>query len=106
MNKGNATFGRQVGSYPLLVCLPYKKNVGKFVDVKIKDYGYRSITGIEYPLNINHANMKAIESLPAIGKKRAVRIMANRPFKNFEELYKIMDSVFNKEEVNNWISLK
>ena len=106
INKGNATFGRQVGSYPLLVCLPYKKNVGKFVDVKIKDYGYRSITGIEYPLNINHANMKAIESLPAIGKKRAVRIMANRPFKNFEELDKVMDSVFNKEEINNWISLK
>jgi len=106
INKGNATFGRQVGSYPLLICLPYKESVGKFVDVKIKDYGYRSVTGIEYPLKINHSSMKALENLPGIGKKRAVRIMANRPFKNFKELDEIMDSSFNKEEIKNWISLR
>jgi len=50
--------------------------------------------------------MKALENLPAIGKKRAVRIMANRPFKNFKELDEIMDSVFDKEEIKSWISLK
>ena len=106
INKGNSTFGRQIGTYPLLVGLPYKECVGKFVDVKIKGYGYRSITGLEYPLRVNYASMNAIENLPHIGRKRAIRIMSGRPFKNFEELIKKMDENFKKEEVAEWISFK
>jgi len=106
INRGNNTFGRQIGSYPLLVCLPYKKNVGEYVDIKIKGYGYRSITGIEYPLDINSADMKILENLPRIGRKRAVRIAANRPFKNINELSSVMDDGFDSKEISNWIFFK
>lgn len=103
INKGNNTFGRQAGSYSLLVCLPYKKNAGEYVDVKIKEYGYRSVTGIEYPLNVNNTSMKTLEILPGIGRKRATRIAANRPFKNMDELNNTMDENFNPEKILDWI---
>ncbi|MCG2826816.1 MAG: radical SAM protein, partial [Thermoplasmatales archaeon] len=78
---GNMTFGRQMGSYPLLVGIPYKTQENIFINVCITDWGMRSVTGIEYPFNINKASLKAMESLPGVGKKRAMRIVRNRPFK-------------------------
>ncbi len=106
IHKGNNTFGRQIGSYPLLICLPYKKEIGVFADVKISGHGYRSVTGIEYPLNINNSNLSGLGALPTVGKKRAVRILANRPLKNINELNKIMDNNFNSEEISDWISFR
>ncbi|WP_423792313.1 radical SAM protein [Methanocaldococcus indicus] len=42
----NLYFGRQLGSYPILVGIKGNVNIGEFVDVKVVDYGYRSITGV------------------------------------------------------------
>ena len=105
VQRGNNTFGRQVGSYPLLVCLPYMKSVGCWVDVKIFDYGYRSITGIEFPLNINSASLSALEQLPTVGKKRAVRLIQHRPFTTCEDIASIMDENFDVNAILPWISL-
>ncbi len=88
---GKLTFGRQLGSYPLLVGIPGVYTLGQFMDVKIVDYGYRSITAIPYPINLNDAQRQTIEAIPGIGKKRAIRILANRPFKSNSELEKILD---------------
>lgn len=41
----NVTFGRQLGSYPILVGVRGKLELEKFYDVKIVDYGFRSVTG-------------------------------------------------------------
>ena len=39
-------FGRQFGSYPILVGIVDKNlKIGEFVDVEVVDYGRRSITG-------------------------------------------------------------
>ena len=43
--ENNLSFGRQLGSYPLLIGIKEKLEINKFYDVKIIDYGYRSITG-------------------------------------------------------------
>ena len=91
IHKGKLTFARQLGSYPLLVGIPGVKDLKKFYDVKVIDYGYRSITGLVYPLDINKAKREEIEWIPGIGKKRAIRILANRPFKNKEELKNALD---------------
>jgi radical SAM superfamily enzyme with C-terminal helix-hairpin-helix motif len=88
---GKLTFGRQIGSYPLLVGIPGVYPLDKFFNVKIVDYGFRSITAIPYPLNLNSAPRQTIEAIPGIGKKRAIRILANRPFKNLKDLNKILD---------------
>jgi radical SAM superfamily enzyme with C-terminal helix-hairpin-helix motif len=90
---GKLTFGRQLGSYPLLVGIPGVLPLDKFIDVNIVDYGYRSITAVPYPLDINNANRETIEAIPGIGKKRASRIIAKRPFKNIDELIQSLDDL-------------
>lgn len=91
LRDGNVTFGRQIGSYPLLVGIPYPVEVGRFVDVVITGWGQRSVTGIEHPFPINTAPMAALASLPGIGKKRAARIAAARPFTGMEGLAEALD---------------
>jgi radical SAM superfamily enzyme with C-terminal helix-hairpin-helix motif len=82
------TFGRQIGTYPLLIGIPYRTETERFCDIIVTEHGFRSITGIEFPFPINKANMNAISSLPGIGKKRAARIVMARPIKNADELAK------------------
>jgi len=88
---GNTMFGRQIGSYPLLVGIPYKIRENVFIDVCVTDWGMRSITGIGYPFSINKASLKAVESLPGVGKKRAMRIVRSRPFKTENGFIKCLD---------------
>jgi radical SAM superfamily enzyme with C-terminal helix-hairpin-helix motif len=38
------TFGRQLGSYPILVGISEKLPIGKFVDVRVTGHGFRSIS--------------------------------------------------------------
>lgn len=79
------TFGRQLASYPLLVGMPMKLELGKFFDVLVVDYGHRSITGIPVPVEINKAPLKIIEMLVG-SKKQAAEIIRGRPFKNKEDI--------------------
>ena len=88
---GNTTFGRQMGTYPILIGVPGKFPLHQFITVKVTDYGYRSITAVPYPLDINTANRDTIEAISGIGKKRAIRILANRPFKNENEILEAID---------------
>lgn len=88
---GNITFGRQIGSYPILIGIPYIISIGKFVDVFITSHGKRSLTAIEFPFLINKMSLRAIECLPNVGRKRAVRIFKKMPFKNEEEFLNAID---------------
>ncbi len=102
-HNGDLTFARQIGSYPLLVGIPGKYKLEEFLDVKIVDYGYRSITGIPYPLDINNAPRKTLTSIPGVGKKRAVKIIANRPYKNKEELTNVFEDEEIKKEIIDYL---
>jgi radical SAM superfamily enzyme with C-terminal helix-hairpin-helix motif len=95
---GGSTFGRQPGSYPILCGLPYQTDTNRFVDILITRHGYKSIIGVETPLDINRATMGAIEALPGVGRKRATRIMAKRPYDTLTQLSRAMDdpSVSNR----------
>ena len=100
------TFGRQIGSYPLLIGIPYKTDVNRFCDIIVTDHGFRSITGIEYPFPINKASMNAISSLPGIGKKRAAKIILARPFKNADEFIAAVGDTNVAERLVNIISFE
>ena len=91
LHDGVITFGRQIGSYPLLVGIPYKLELERFYDVIVTGWGFRSITALEYPFPINTANMSAISSLPGIGKKRAATIVRYRPYKDMDSLASVLD---------------
>ncbi|MEF8854292.1 MAG: radical SAM protein [Haloarculaceae archaeon] len=73
------TFGRQLGTYPLLVGIPGERELGRTVDVAVTDHGYRSVTGVPYPLDLNAASMDELTAIPGVGQSTAGDIVAGRP---------------------------
>ena len=102
---GNTVFGRQIGSYPLLIGIPGIKSLHEFIDVKTVDYGFRSITAIPNPLDINTASRQTLEQIPGIGKKRAIKILLNRPFSNKKELSQIFDDPIIYKKIIKYVKI-
>jgi radical SAM superfamily enzyme with C-terminal helix-hairpin-helix motif len=103
-NEGNTSFGRQVGTYPLLVGIPYRVEMGEIVDVMITDYGQRSVTGFVYPMDVNKATLRALSSLPGIGKRRAARMVLKRPFKSEKEFVSSLDEENVAKDLLQYVS--
>lgn len=74
------TFGRQMGSYPILVGIPMKLDIGRSYDILVIDHGHRSITGIPVPVDINKLPLKILNMIPGINKKQVTEVMKGRPF--------------------------
>lgn len=91
MRDGKTTFGRQVGTYPILVGIPYKVPLGIYIDVALTEHSGRSVTGIETPFPVNRSTLRALSSIPGIGKKRAARIATARPVRGPEDLARALD---------------
>jgi radical SAM superfamily enzyme with C-terminal helix-hairpin-helix motif len=79
------TFGRQLGTYSLLVAVPGERELGRTVDVAITDHGYRSVTGVPYPLDLNRATMDELTAIPGIGRSSAGDIVVGRPYSSVGE---------------------
>ncbi|WIV66761.1 radical SAM protein [Natrialbaceae archaeon AArc-T1-2] len=79
------TFGRQLGTYPLLVAIPGEHPLEERRDVAVVDHGYRSVTGVPYPLDLNAASMDELTAVPGLGKRRAGNIVVNRPYDSVAE---------------------
>ena len=80
------TFGRQLGTYPLLVGIPGERELGRTIDVAITDHGYRSVSGVPYPLDLNAASMDELEAIPGLGRQRAGNILVDRPYDSVENV--------------------
>jgi len=80
------TFGRQLGTYPLLVGIPGERPLGETLDVAVVDHGYRSVTGVPYPLNLNTASMEELTALPGVGSATAGDLVVNRPHQTVPSL--------------------
>ncbi len=91
IHDGNLTFARQLGSYPLLIGIPGNIQLHQFISVMIIDHGYRSVTAVPFPLDINTIPSQTLEALPGIGKKRAARIIKSRPITSYTMLLKVLD---------------
>ena len=74
------TFGRQLGTYPLLVGMPGEHELGRTVDVAVTDHGFRSVSGVPYPLDLNAASMDELTAIPGLGRQRAGNLVVDRPF--------------------------
>jgi len=85
-HEDGTTFGRQLGAYSLLVGVPGGRELGKTVDVAVVDHGYRSVTGVPYPLDPNAASMDELSAIPGIGRRRAGDIIVDRPHDSAESL--------------------
>ncbi len=90
-NEGKNTFGRPIGTYAMLVGVNYEVPLNTWTDLAITDYGFRSLTGITVPFPVNKANLRMLETLPDVGKKRAVRLSLKRPFRSEADVAKALD---------------
>lgn len=91
LREGGRTFGRQTGSYPILVGLPYPFEVGQKVDVAVTGTGPRSVGGVVHPTDVNKATLSMLGAIPGIGKKRAMAIVRRRPFVSPDDLWTLFD---------------
>jgi radical SAM superfamily enzyme with C-terminal helix-hairpin-helix motif len=79
-HEDGTTFGRQLGTYPLLVGIPGERDLGRTIDVAIVDHGYRSVTGVPHPLDVNAASMDELTAIPGIGRSTAGDVVVGRPY--------------------------
>jgi radical SAM superfamily enzyme with C-terminal helix-hairpin-helix motif len=85
-HEDGTTFGRQLGTYPLLVGIPGERELGRTVDVAVTDHGYRSVTGVPHPLDVNAASMDELAAVPGIGRQTAGNILVDRPYDSVSDV--------------------
>jgi radical SAM superfamily enzyme with C-terminal helix-hairpin-helix motif len=103
-HEGNMTHARQVGTYPLLVTIPEKVQLNEWLDTTIVSHGYRSVTGVPYPLNLNNASPRLLQALPRVSQKEVFNIMRKRPITSLDELKKLLqEEAFN--QVRNMVRI-
>lgn len=85
--EGDNTFGRQIGSYALLVGVPYRLPLEAFTDVVVTEYGFRSVTGFHAPFPLNSATERMFQALPGVGAARAERAVKGQPYRSLDEFY-------------------
>ncbi len=82
---GTPSFGRQMGSYPILVGIPLPLPARTVLDAVVVDWGMRSVTALPCPVPINTLPVGTLRWIPSVGRRKAAAIAAKRPFKNREE---------------------
>ena len=100
---GKIMFARQIGAYPILVGLPQNLESGIFLNAKVTAHGSRSLTALQYPLDINNCQLSALEELPGIGKKRAARLFHSRPINSETELKNALDDPDLSSKIMNYV---
>lgn len=86
---GQTSFGRQLGSYPILAGIPLPLPVGAVIDLVVVDHGMRSITALPWPVPINSLPARALSFIPGLNRPAITAIQANRPFPDHESLQRI-----------------
>jgi len=83
---GEMSFGRQMGSYPILAGIPMLVPVRTVMDLVIVDHGMRSVTALPWPVPVNTLPAKAIKWIPGLNKPAQGRILARRPYSDHSSL--------------------
>lgn len=84
-NKGDISFGRQLGTYPILCGVSKKIDKYEKINGIVVNHGFRSLTVVERPLSIQKTTRKEWESIKGIGKKTAEKINFDKSFNNIDE---------------------
>jgi len=98
--EGMPSFGRQMGSYPVLVGVPYRLRPMAIRDVVVVDHGMRSVTGLPVPIEVNMLPVATLSWIPGVGRKMAGKIAARRPFSDLPEF----QALVGPTPVDAWLS--
>jgi radical SAM superfamily enzyme with C-terminal helix-hairpin-helix motif len=80
--EGRISYGRQMGSYPVLAGIPLPMAAGTILDAVVVDWGMRSVTALPCPVDVNRLPVQTLAWIPGIGKKRARALAAARPIRD------------------------
>ena len=84
--EGKYTLARQAGSYPLLIYCPTRLPLRRPYDFIVFDHGYRSVSAIPYPLNLNEAQPSLINRVPGLDRVKAKLVLSHRPFSSLDDI--------------------
>lgn len=101
--KGQISFGRQLGTYPILVGIPGEEIIGKILDVRIIDHGYRSVTGLPSPFYVNRAGVAQLEALPGMGRRRAMRLFLAQPLRDVDHMEELLEGQVDLSPILPWV---
>jgi radical SAM superfamily enzyme with C-terminal helix-hairpin-helix motif len=93
---GGYTFGRQLGTYPILVGFPGKILLGTILDAIVVDHGQRSVTALPFGLDLNAATLFELLTIPGVGKKRAQTLISNRPHRSIDVASNLVETDLSK----------
>ncbi|MDD1705904.1 MAG: radical SAM protein [Methanoregulaceae archaeon] len=77
--EGPLSFGRQMGSYPILAGIPLHLVKRTILDAVVVDHGMRSITALPVPVNVNSLPLPALKWIPGLNATTAAKIAGARP---------------------------
>ncbi|WP_036223281.1 radical SAM protein [Mesoaciditoga lauensis] len=103
--EGNVSYGRQIGTYAILVGIPTSLPLHEHVDCVVVSHGQRSLTAMQIPINLNEIQLKALKWIPGIGKKALSDIALKRPFKDKSDFYE-KTKVKLPEWIEKWVIFK
>ena len=102
--RGQISFGRQLGTYPILVGIPGEEALGSILDVRVIDHGYRSVTALPAPFYINRASVAQLAALPGMGRKRATRLFLAQPLRDANQVEQLLEGQVDLSSILPWIS--
>ncbi|KQC04821.1 MAG: radical SAM protein [Methanoculleus sp. SDB] len=82
---GTPSFGRQMGSYPILAGFPLHLGKKTVTNAVVVGWGMRSVTVLPCPVDVNALPQSTLKWLPGVGRKKAAKIASKRPFLTLEE---------------------
>ena len=85
---GPVSFGRQMGTYPVLIGIPQKLAVGTVLSCTAVSYGARSLTALPYPVPVNRLAPAALKWIPGVSAKSASKLLSKMPFKDEDAFLK------------------
>lgn len=101
---GKISYGRQIGTYAMLIGIPKILPLRSHVDCVVVDHGQRSLTALPIPLKINTEDYDTLRWIPGIDDGLSMMIL-KRPFNSVQELNKKMNFNF-PEWMNGMISFE
>jgi radical SAM superfamily enzyme with C-terminal helix-hairpin-helix motif len=87
--EGNLSFGRQMGSYPILAGIPLRMAERTVLDAVVVDHGMRSVTALPVPVAVNVLPLAALKWIPGLNTKIAAKIAGSRPLAGLGEFRSI-----------------
>ena len=90
------SYGKQLTSYAITTVLPLVLPKKEFTDAVVTGHRERSLNALPAPVHINSLPLKAVASIPGIGKGLAEKIILARPFREISELESIAPSLHPK----------